>query len=169
MAYFPHFLIQGGSTVQYWNKIRVPLFNDINLQLQDPKNNFKASFWLLGIYSSIVYARLHNSLAQTDLSEVEEKLAKAINLVFSIRAFDENANSLVPALTLFIPNILIDDETVNPYPAEDCLLMDSTLYMCVDEDLAPLFRSPNVSLLVDQLFWRSLRGPTKYDIMNYPR
>jgi hypothetical protein len=24
-------------------------------------------------------------------------------------------------------------------------------------------------LLVDQLFWRSLRGPTKYDIMNYPR
>jgi hypothetical protein len=175
MVDVPHFLIQGGRTLQNWNKIRKHLFDEIQRQLEDPDNNFIASYWLLRIYSSIVYARAHDSLAQADLAEVEEQLAKAITLVFSIRDFDENPGNLVQALTPLIPLNPMGEPDEDNYVryvknnARQCLLMVSTLYMCVDEGLVPLFRSPNVSLLVDQLFWTSLRGPTKYDILNYPR
>lgn len=121
------------------------------------QENYLAPLILLKMYNVVVYAQSQDPSAEREYKDYEKALGQALKEIFSLSALDDDKQKFYKVLFPTRDHFLEDDrhESINGskrFDLFDLLAPDSIISKCLEEDLKPVFSSPNIAVIVQEIF-----------------
>jgi Leucine-rich repeat (LRR) protein len=150
--------------------IKVPFYDIFTSLIKVESESMLGPLILLKMYSVVTYAQRNDPSSEREFVEYEDGLAEALRTIFSLASVDDHRallyKMLLPGRSPHVINMLADSKDGSGI--FELLAPDSIIGICLDRNLKPVFSSPNVAMIITEIFSTPSRSRAIPDTSSFP-